>query len=374
MSRRAVIPLHVGGFLGPFGGGVLPVLIPQLREAFDASSADVTFAIPAYLVPFAVFLLVSGTIGERLGRRRVVRVAYVVYAASMLGSAFAPTLVLFNVARALQGASNAFTTPLLMAGLADVVRPAALGRSIGTFAGVQAGAVSFAPLIGGLCGAISWRLAFIAPAIVALLLVLVPPPRGAGAAAADANLRALVSRRVGLLCAGAFVGYLGLTGLAFLVALRAADALALGSVARGLVVATYGAAGLALGSVAGRLVERIGTVRTASLGAIASAVFVAPLGIAPNALALAALWTLAGAGSAFVWAGLNTAAVEAVPQNRSGAVSVFSSFKFLGNAAAPIIWLPLYDRSAGLPFAAAAVLSLAVPALAARLGVTPRAR
>jgi MFS family permease len=373
LSRRAVIPLHVGGFLGPFGGGVLPVLIPQLRDEFHASSAAVTFAIPAYLVPFALCLLVSGTIGERLGRRRVVRVAYVVYAASMLGSAFAPTLLVFNVARAFQGVSNAFTTPLLMAGLADVVPAAALGRSIGTFAGVQAGAVSFAPLIGGLCGAVSWRLAFIAPAIVALVLVLVPPPRGAGAAGADANLRSLVDRRVGLLCAGAFVGYLCLTGLAFLVALRAADALALGSVARGLVVATYGAAGLALGSFGGRLVVRVGTVRTASLGAIVSAVFVAPLGVASSAFSLAALWTLAGAGSALVWAGLNTAAVEAVPSNRSGAVSVFSSFKFLGNAAGPLVWLPLYDRAAGLPFAVAAAVSLTIPAIAARLGVTPRA-
>jgi MFS family permease len=372
VSRRAVIPLHIGGFLGPFGGGVLPVLIPQLRHAFHASSAAVTFAIPAYLVPFAVLLLVSGTIGERVGRRRVVRIAYVVYAASLLGAAFAPSLLVFDVARALQGASNAFTTPLLMAGLADVVAPGTLGRSIGTFAGVQAGAVSFAPLIGGLCGAISWRLAFIAPAIVALVLFCVPPPRGTGPTE-DANLRSLVDRRVGLLCAGAFVGYLGLTGLAFLVAIRAADALALGSIARGLVVATYGAAGLACGSIAGHLVTRIGTVRTASLGAVVSAIFVAPLGVASDATALAALWTFAGAGSAFVWAGLNTAAVEAVPRNRSGAVSVFSSFKFLGNAAAPIVWLPLYERSEALPFAAAAVLSLAIPPLAARLRVTPPA-
>ena len=71
------LPLYVGGFIGPFGGAVLAVLIPELREAFGVSTAAVAVAIPAYLVPFALVQLVSGTIGERLGRRRVVRAGYV---------------------------------------------------------------------------------------------------------------------------------------------------------------------------------------------------------------------------------------------------------------------------------------------------------
>ncbi|MGZ4279783.1 MAG: MFS transporter, partial [Solirubrobacteraceae bacterium] len=56
----ATLPLYVGGFLGPFGGGVLAVLIPQLRDAFSASTGAVAAAIPAYLVPFAAVQLVSG--------------------------------------------------------------------------------------------------------------------------------------------------------------------------------------------------------------------------------------------------------------------------------------------------------------------------
>src|SRR3954451_20786462 len=67
----ATLPLYVGGFIGPFGGAVIAVLLPQLRDGFYATPAPGRVAIPAYLVPFAVFQLVSGTIGERLGRRRV---------------------------------------------------------------------------------------------------------------------------------------------------------------------------------------------------------------------------------------------------------------------------------------------------------------
>jgi hypothetical protein len=43
-SRATTLPLYVGGFLGPFGAGVLAVLIPQLRDAFDATTAEIALA------------------------------------------------------------------------------------------------------------------------------------------------------------------------------------------------------------------------------------------------------------------------------------------------------------------------------------------
>src|SRR3954471_10932028 len=130
---KSTLPLYIGGFLGPFGGGVVAVLVPQLRNAFDATTAGVAATIPAYLVPFAALQLVSGTIGERLGRRRVVRTGYLVYAALSLCAAVAPSLGVFLGVRALQGCANAFLTPLLLAGLADEVPSHQLGRAVGTF-------------------------------------------------------------------------------------------------------------------------------------------------------------------------------------------------------------------------------------------------
>ena len=168
--RASTLPLYVGGFLGPFGGGVIAVLIPQLRDAFDASTGAVAAAVPAYLVPFAVLSLASGTIGERLGRARVVRAGYVAYAVASLAAALSPGIGVFLALRAAQGAANAFLSPLLLAGLADVTPPERLGRSVGTFAAVQTAAVAVSPLCGGLLGAADWRLAFLAPAGVAVAL------------------------------------------------------------------------------------------------------------------------------------------------------------------------------------------------------------
>ena len=58
--------------------------------------------VPAYLVPFALLQVVSGTIGERIGRRRAVRVAYLVYAGALLLSAVATSFDVFLASRALQ--------------------------------------------------------------------------------------------------------------------------------------------------------------------------------------------------------------------------------------------------------------------------------
>jgi MFS family permease len=364
----ATLPLYVGGFLGPFGGGAIAVLFPQLRDAFDATTGEVAAAIPAYFVPFAAFQLVSGTIGERLGRRRVVRAGYVVYGITTLAAAVAPTIGLFIVARAASGTANAFLTPLLLAGLAEVVPRGSLGRAVGTFAAVQTSAIALAPAVGGLLGEVDWRLAFIAPAAVAVTLAFFPPPDPERPPDAEpARWRAVLTRRVGLLSAAAFAGYAGVTSLGFLVALRAADDFGLGSSARGAVLAGFGVAGMLTGRPSGRLVDRLGRISVTVAGAVICAVLVALIGAAGTVAGLTLLWLAAGAASSLIWAGLNTLTIEAVPANRAGATSVISAFKFAGNAAAPAMWLPLYANDVRLAFLAAGGASALVGALTLRL-------
>jgi MFS family permease len=343
---------------------VLAVLIPQLRDAFDATNAEVAAAIPAYLVPFAALQLLSGTLGERLGRRRVVRSGYIAYAIFSVAAAVAPDIGSFLGARALQGAANAFLSPLVMAGLADLVPRERLGRSIGTFGAVQTAAIALAPLCGGLLGEIDWRLAFWVPAAVAVALAFVPPPDAVRALDAQpATFRAVLTRRVGLLSAVAFAGFASVAGLAFLVAILAEESFGLGSSERGLLLAGFGAVGIVLSRPAGRLVDRFGRVPVAMAGAVASAVLVTAIGFAGSTAMLAVLWIGAGASSTLIWAGINTMTVEAVPANRAGATSVVSAFKFAGSAAAPLMWLPLYMHSPRLGFLAAGAMAAAMAAV-----------
>jgi MFS family permease len=373
-QRAKAFPLYVGGFMGPFGAGLLAVLIPELREAFHTSTGAVAAGIPAYIVPFALLQLVSGTIGERLGRRRVVRTAYVLYAITSVAAAFSPSIGVFLGLRAAQGCANAFVTPLLLAGLAEITPARRLGEAVGIFGAVQTAAIALSPLCGGLCGAVDWRIAFFLPAAVSVALAFFPPPEGRrGADAGPARLRSAFTRRVAVISAAGFATYAGVTGLGFLVALRLSDAFGLGSTMRGVVLATFGAAGVVSGRAGGQAVDRFGRVAAVVAGSFVCAVVVAAIGVAGTAGVTAALWFVAGAGSTVAWAGLNTLAVEAVPSNRAGATSVVSALKFAGNAAAPVIWLPLYDSDPRLAFIGAAVAAALAALLVAPLRGTEAA-
>jgi MFS family permease len=371
--RAERVALYAGGFLGPFGGGVVTVLIPDLRDALHTTTAGAAATLTAYLIPFALLQLVSGTIGERLGLARTIRTAYVVYAVASVGVVLTSTLVPFLVLRGLQGAANAFTTPLLVASLADVTPRPSLGRAMATFAAVQTVGVVMAPLVGGIAGAIDYRLAFVLPAAAALGLAcirLAPHKRDADT---PPTVRSALTRRTVLLSGFAFAGYMSTIGVAFLVALRAADRFGLSADTRGLLLAVFGFAGMLAGRPIGTLIDRTGPSRVLVFGALASAGAIPLVGLAPTAALLAITWAAAGVASQMVWATVYTLAVDAAPGNRAGAVSIVGACRFAGNAAAPLVWLPLFNLHAWLPFAAAgAVLGMLCAAALATPSREPR--
>ncbi len=361
-DRAALATLYLGGFLGPFGSGVLAVLVPELRGVYDATTAEVTAGITVYMLPFAGFQLVSGTVGERLGQARTIRWAYLVFAMASFAAAAATSIGPFLAARALQGAANAFTSPLLLAALAGVAGGRRLGRSMGTFNAVQTAGMVMAPLCGGLVGAIDPRLVFAVPGVVALALAAAPLPPAAGrrAAARPARLRAAFNRRSLSVAVAGGLSFLAVTGLTFLVGLQAADRFGLSVTERGLLIAGFGLAGVLAGRPGGELVDRVGPAPVAVAGALVSGVLVALLGVAGSPAALAAAWAGAGVGSALQWAAINTLAVQSAPENRGGAISVIGTFKFAGSALSPLIWLPVFHARPSLAFALAGATAAAV--------------
>ena len=222
---RLTLPLYAGGFLGPFGGGMLVALIPNVATGLDASLGLVAAGITTYMIPFATLQLVSGTVATRLGARRVVRTGYVVFGAAALLCAFAPSIWIFLGARALMGAANAFLSPILLSALSEVVAPEVLGRTVGTFAAWQTAGITLAPAIGGALGEVSWRLAFVVVTVAAIVLAF--PRRTLGAfestSASEAPLRSLLNRWIALLSAKALLGYLGFTAIGFVLVLVAAE-------------------------------------------------------------------------------------------------------------------------------------------------------
>jgi ACDE family multidrug resistance protein len=360
-------PLYAGGFLGPFGGSVVTPMLPELSAGLHTNISTAASSLTAYMIPFAGLMILSGTLGERWGRTRTVRGAYVVYAAASILCAVAASPGLFLTGRALQGAANAFTSPLLVAAISDVVAPRQLGRSLGVFGSMQAAGQGFAPLVGGLAAAVDYRWAFAASAAAAVVLAATPPRDAAtaGERPPAGRWRALANRRLAVSCFVAFCLYLATSGQLLLVALQAGNRFALGPDARGAVVAAFGLAGLLTGARLGRLADRVGIRLFGATVLTAFGVCVGLCGVAPAVVLLVALTAGVGATSTASRVVVNTLAVRSTPTNRGGATSMTLAWQFLGSALAPVALLPLYTARPVLGFAVAGAVALPAAAVLA---------
>lgn len=375
MTRvKRLWPLYVGGFLGPFGSPVVTTMLPELQQSFGHTIDQLSTSLSAYLFPFAGLMLVSGTLAERFGRKRTVQVGYLVYTVASLACALAPNFELFMLARVLQGAANAFTTPVLVAAIADAVAPGHLGRALGLFGSLQATGQAMAPLIGGLAASANWRLAFFGAALVSGLLALFPPENASGTGNSGNRWAALANRQLAVASICAALSFLTTMAMAVVAALYVRDVFLLGPTATGLIVAVFGFTGLLTGRRTGALMDSHGRLPVGALMNLGLGVFAALTGVvATVALAspiplILVIFTIGVAGAAAT--GTRTLAqslaATSAPTNRSGATSVMLACQFTGAALAPVIWVPLYTAQP-VPHGGIALIASGSTALLAAL-------
>ncbi|WP_190813109.1 MFS transporter [Saccharopolyspora pogona] len=364
---NARVALHIGGLLGPFGGGVVSAMLPELSRSFAVSQGIAATSLTVYLLPFAIVMLVSGSLGERWGMSRSIRIAYAGYVVVALLAAFAPWFWLFQTSRALQGIANAFTTPLLLAKLAAVTPKERLGRALGTYGAMQAIGQTSAPLVGGLAAEGSWQWAFVGLAAAAAALAISPLPADSRDGAAQRPASLLDAWRISVLLTGgvAFVAWACLAGLPFLVSFRLDDAFSLSPGARGLVLTAYGVAGAIGARLTGGAVDRYGQRAVVCVGLLFGALAVAPIGLVAWLPAVAVAWAVGGVCGQLILVGIHATALTGGASGRGGTISVVTALRFLGMSAAPAAFTGLYRYDAALGFVLpAALLALTIPVVA----------
>lgn len=353
--------------MGPFAGSMVNTMVPELMARFRISEAAATTTITWYLVPFAVLMVVSGTVAHRWGLVRSVRVAYLAFAAGSVLAALAPTFGLLAAGRAVQGVANAFTTPLLISLIAARAGERR-GRALGIYASAQAAGQAFAPFFGGVAAQVDYRLAFVITAVAALGLWAFTRPDDAAATPATGGIRGLVRspvlQRASL---AAFGGQLAITACMVLAGLLATDRFGASGAWRGAVVALFGAGGIALGPALGRLSDRIGMRRVGVLTLVTVTAAAAATGLVPHLVVLGVVMFLGGAA----WSGMRVfvtfEALSSSPGNTSGATSLMLATQFLGGAIAPALLSLRGHSDAAVALAAAAiVVACGVPALTVR--------
>lgn len=373
-------PLYVGGFMGPFGGAMVNAMLPELAASLGTSVGTAATAVTWYMIPFSTLMLVSGTVGARFGLARAIRVAFITYAVASAICVVATAPVPFLGGRMLQGAANAFTTPLLLALIAELVPPQRLGRALGTYAACGAAGQAFAPFVGGVAAGVDYRWAFGLSAVAAVTLAAITPagraafsssdargaasaPGASGASGAASSVHAagassasgagsrpsvpgprwreLLNPRLALACLTGFAGQFTATAVMLVAALTASDRFELEPAARGVVVATFGMAGFVSGRSIGKLADRVGTTRTGIRALLLLGAAALALPLAPWVVALVAAVALAGVGATSTRVLTNTLSMQSTPSNPAGATSVALAVSFVGSALTPFL-LPLY--------------------------------
>ena len=363
--------IYVGGFVGPFTGQALAVVLPEFAETFGISVGQAAWTMSAYLFPFAAMLLVSARLVRRIHPHRVVLTAYAVTLPMALLLLITPSWGLFLAAYATIGIANAFTTPVLQNMLRELSPPEKLGSALGTYAAMQSLGMLSAPLVAGLSSLVTWRLAFLVTAAAAayVLIVRLPvvPPPAASPQKVVGRVR-WVPTLVHMVTS--FVVGVGIIGLGFLTSLQVGDAFGLGPVGRGLVVMCGGTAAFFASRRIGAMADRYGVKAVLVSSGLLAAVALSILPVAPWAWVAALAWAAAVMAAQGMQATVNLAVINA--PGGSSLISTVQAFRFGGSAAAPVLFLPIYLGIGGAAFWVSAA-ALVLAAVAQQLDRAPRA-
>jgi len=186
-GRGLLAAVIIGSAIAFLDSTVVNVALPTIGAELDASFADLQWIVTGYTLTLAAFILLAGSLGDHLGRRRIYVIGIIGFAATSALCALAPNPEVLIAARVLQGVAGALLTPGSLAIIQASFAPDDRGRAIGTWAGFGAVAPALGPVVGGLLVEYSWRWIFlinIPLALVALLLTarFVPESRDPEAA------------------------------------------------------------------------------------------------------------------------------------------------------------------------------------------------
>lgn len=142
-------------------GTVVNVALPAIRDDLDTGFVEQQWIVEAYLLTLGALLLVGGSLGDILGRRRIFAAGLVGFGATSLLCAISPSAELLIAARALQGAAGAMLVPASLALITATFPRAERGAAIGSWTAWTGIAFVVGPLGGGaLIEYVSWRWIF----------------------------------------------------------------------------------------------------------------------------------------------------------------------------------------------------------------------
>jgi EmrB/QacA subfamily drug resistance transporter len=165
---------------------IVNVALPTIHRDLGASLSQLQWILDAYTVVLATLLILSGSIADRIGRKRVFALGLGLFSVGSLLCSAAPSPGWLIAFRALQGVGGSMLNPVAMSIIRNVFTdPRERAQAIGVWGGVVGISMALGPVVGGLLtDAAGWRSIFwinVPIGILAIVLVarIVPESRAA---------------------------------------------------------------------------------------------------------------------------------------------------------------------------------------------------
>lgn len=147
---NALWALVIGFFMILLDTTIVHTAMPAIMADLDADISSILWINSAYLLTFAVPLLVTGRLGDRFGPRNIYLIGMVIFTIASLWSGLSTSLASLIVARAVQGLGAALISPQSMTLITRLFPYAHRGAAMGVWGAVAGIASLVGPIAGGL--------------------------------------------------------------------------------------------------------------------------------------------------------------------------------------------------------------------------------
>ena len=156
-------------------GTALNVILPALQQNLNASGADLFWILNSYLLMLASLILIGGTLGDSLGRKKIFIIGIFIFVAGSAICGLAADVRGLIISRIIQGIGGALMIPGSLSLISSSINEQERGKAIGTWSAFTTFVTLGGPILGGaLADAGLWRYIFFinVPIGIAALTVL----------------------------------------------------------------------------------------------------------------------------------------------------------------------------------------------------------
>jgi EmrB/QacA subfamily drug resistance transporter len=173
----------LGSSMGFIDSTVVNIALPAIQKNLGGTLVDMQWIVEGYALMLSALILVGGSLGDLLGRRKMFLAGVIVFTAASCACGLAANIGQLVSARVAQGFGAAFLVPGSLSIISAAFSESTRGRAIGTWSGFTSITAAVGPVLGGwLMEHGSWRWVFfmnvpIALAVIAISLWRVPESR-----------------------------------------------------------------------------------------------------------------------------------------------------------------------------------------------------